>query len=68
MATSGMDLKLERTRAHLTAVQVAARIGVSRQTLWATERAAYVDSDKAAAYRAAVEALRDATEPSGAAA
>jgi len=57
-----MDLRLARTRAGLTMTQVAARMGFSRQTLWADERAATVDPERAKKYLAAVAALVDAKE------
>jgi len=37
-------------------------MGVSRQTLWAIERAVEVTPERVAAYRAAVKTLSDASE------
>jgi hypothetical protein len=54
-----MDLKVERIRASVTIVSLAARMGLSRQAVWGLERAAVVDSDRAKRYR---DALRDAME------
>lgn len=51
---SGTDLKVERIRARLTMRQVAERMGISRQALWAIERAESVDQAREAQYRAAV--------------
>lgn len=62
MATSGKTLRLERVRADLTATALARQMGLSRQTLWATERAAAVDPDRVIQYRAAIKTLRDASE------
>lgn len=55
--TTGPDLRAERRAAEVTTVDVAARMGVSRQTLWSLERAAIVPADRVAQYR---QALRDA--------
>lgn len=56
MAT-GKSLKMARVRADLTQRQVAKQMGLSRQTLYAIERAATVDPDREAEYRAALSAL-----------
>lgn len=53
---SGTDLKVERIRAGLTQLEVAKRMGVSRQTLWGIERQETVDADREAQYRAALTA------------
>lgn len=55
--TTGPDLRAERRAAEVTTVDVAARMGVSRQTLWSLERAAIVPADRVAQYR---QALQDA--------
>ena len=47
MPTSGMDLKLARIRENVTLTELSAQIGLSRQALWATERSALVDADRA---------------------
>ena len=54
MATTGMDLKVERVKAHVKLVDVAARMGLSRQALWGIERAAHVDQERARQYMAAL--------------
>lgn len=59
MATAGKTLKRERTRALVSATALAARLGISRQTLWVIEQSAEVEADRVLAYRAA---LRDAKE------
>lgn len=51
---SGTDLKVMRVRAHLTQRELASRMGISRQALWALERAETVDPDREAQYRAAL--------------
>lgn len=56
MAT-GKSLKLARVRADLTQLQVAAAMGLSRQSVYAIERALLVDPDREAQYRAALSAL-----------
>lgn len=67
MATTGTDLKVERVRAGITLVALAARMGLSRQAVWGIERAAVVSAERATAYRAALAALRDGSETAGAA-
>lgn len=59
--TTGPDLRAERRHAEVTTVDIAARMGVSRQTLWSLERAAIVPSERAGHYR---QALADAIETS----
>ncbi len=59
--TTGPDLRVERRAAEVTTVDLASRMGVSRQTLWALERSAIVTADRAQQYRAA---LADAIETS----
>jgi transcriptional regulator with XRE-family HTH domain len=51
---TGTDLKIERVRAGLTMKQVAERMGISRQSLWAIERQETVDPTREAEYRAAL--------------
>lgn len=67
MTTTGTDLKVERVRAGVTLVALAARMGLSRQAVWGIERAAVVSAERAAAYRAALDALRDSNKTAGAA-
>ena len=62
MPTAGPTLRIERLRAHVSATALAAKMGCSRQTLWALERAAKVSSERVISYRAAVKTLTDATE------
>lgn len=62
MPTTGMELRVARTRAGLTMTELAAQMGFSRQTLWADERAAQVDPERAKKYLEAVQALVDAKE------
>lgn len=54
MQISGTDLKVERVKANLTIQAVAARMGVSRQTIWGIERAANVAPERADQYRRAI--------------
>jgi transcriptional regulator with XRE-family HTH domain len=62
MAVSGNELKVERVRAHVTIIDLAARMGLSRQTLWGIERAARVSPERAVQYRAALLTFDDVTE------
>lgn len=54
MTTSGTDLKVERVRANVTIIDLAARMGLSRQTLWGLERAARVAPERVTQYREAL--------------
>lgn len=56
MPDSGIDLKVERIRAHIKLNDLAARMGVSRATLWVLEKSQHVSPEQAARYR---EALSD---------
>jgi transcriptional regulator with XRE-family HTH domain len=62
MPTAGKTLKVERVRANVTITAVAARMGLSRTTLWVLERSAAVDAERAAAYRAALQTAPDGKE------
>lgn len=62
MRTTGTDLKVERVRANVTIVSLAARMGLSRQAIWGLERAAIVDEVRARAYLDALGTMRDVTE------
>lgn len=62
MPTAGPTLRIERLRAHLTATALAAQMGLSRQSLWALERAAKVRPERVLEYRTAVKTLSDAKE------
>lgn len=64
--TAGIDLKLERVRSGITVTTLAARMGLSRQSVHGLERAGRVTPERAAQYRAALDDLRDSTETSGA--
>lgn len=57
--TTGTDLKIERVRANVTIIDLAARMRVSRQTLWGVERAARVSPDRAKQYRDALLTFAD---------
>lgn len=61
MAVSGKDLRVERATADITVTDIAARMGLSRQSLWVLERSAIVAPDRVHQYR---QALRDAIEAS----
>lgn len=62
MPTSGPSLRRERRAADITTVALHRQMGISRATLYTIERAAVIDPDQAAAYRAAVKTLRDAKD------
>jgi transcriptional regulator with XRE-family HTH domain len=64
MPTSGKALRTERRRYEITATDLAARMGLSRQTVWVIERSGAVDPSRVEQYRAALASLRDATEAS----
>ena len=66
--TSGLDLKLDRVREGLTVIAVAARMGLSRQSVHGLERAAKVSPERAQQYRQAVASLRADNETAGTAA
>lgn len=59
MTTSGNDLKVERVRARVKQGDLAARMGVSRQTLWTIERAAVVDAEQVMRYLRALATFDD---------
>lgn len=61
MPTSGTDLKVERVKARLKLKEVAARMGLSRQALWALELAEIVDPERAQQYLAALDRGREDT-------
>lgn len=63
MQTTGRELRLQRVTNEVTVVAIAARMGLSRQALWALERSAVVKPERAAQYR---QALRDVMESSAA--
>lgn len=61
MPTSGTDLKVERVRSNVSLKDLAARMVLSRQSVWVLERSAVVEPSRARAYR---DALREITENS----
>lgn len=54
MPITGLDLRSERRAADITVVDVAARMGLSRQTVHNLERAAVLTIEQVAQYRAAL--------------
>lgn len=62
MPTAGPTLRIERLRANLTATALAAQMGLSRQSLWALERAAKVTPERVTAYREAIKTLSETSE------
>lgn len=63
MQVTGRELRIERATGDVTVTDLAARMGLSRQALWAIERAAVVKAERADQYR---RALRDAIVASAA--
>ena len=57
MPTNGLDLRAERRAANVTVVEIASRMGLSRQTVHTLERSAVITVVQAEQYRGA---LRDA--------
>ena len=57
--TTGMDLKVRRVAAGIKQRDLAARIGVTRQTLTRWEGLPIVRSEDAQRYMAAVQTVRD---------
>jgi transcriptional regulator with XRE-family HTH domain len=58
MPITGLDLRAERRAADITVVEIAARMGLSRQAVHNLERSVVITVERAEAYRTA---LRDAT-------
>jgi transcriptional regulator with XRE-family HTH domain len=58
MPTTGRDLRAERRAADITVVDIAARMGLSRQAVHTIERSLELSVERVEAYRVA---LRDAT-------
>lgn len=52
--TTGLDLKVERTRKRVKATLLAAQMGVSKSRLSAIEREGYPSADIVARYRSAL--------------
>lgn len=67
MPIAGRDLRKERRSAEVTTVDLAAQMGISRQTLWVIEQAGAVELDRVNQYLSALKTLRDA-KPEGTAA
>lgn len=66
--TSGLDLKVERIRARVTAVRLAEEMGVTRQRVSAIEALAVVPTDTADRYVGALMSLtQTAQKPASAA-
>lgn len=63
MPITGPDLRAERRRAEVTVTDIAARMGVSRQTVHVLERSPVPNADRELQYRralaAAIEAARE---------
>ena len=57
MPITGLDLRAERRKADVTVVAIAARMGLSRQTIHVLEKSAVITVEQAAQYR---QALADA--------
>lgn len=68
MPTTGPQLRRLRRASEITTVAIAARLGISRQTLWTIERSAVVAQDRADAYRQAVRDITEASQTPGEAA
>lgn len=60
--TTGMDLKVERVRARVSATRIAERMGVVRQRISQIEALAAVPDDTAERYRMALASVTDATQ------
>jgi transcriptional regulator with XRE-family HTH domain len=54
MPITGLDLRAERRQADITVVEVAARMGLSRQSVHTLERSAVLTVERVAQYRAAL--------------
>lgn len=61
MPITGLDLRAERRDAEVTTIELAARIGVSRATLYTWEKSAVLTVEQVSQYR---RALADAIEAS----
>jgi transcriptional regulator with XRE-family HTH domain len=54
MPITGLDLRAERRQADITVTDVAARMGLSRQTVHTIERSAVITVERVQQYRAAL--------------
>lgn len=59
MPTTGLDLKVKRTRANVKLRDLADAMKLSRQSLWSLERAALVPADRVSQYLSALETCRN---------
>lgn len=59
MPISGSALRAERARKRVTISALAARMGLTRQTLWGIERAEVVDPARVLQYRSALNDISD---------
>ena len=62
MATTGRTLRVERLKSEVTVTALAARMGLSRQSLWALERMAAVRPDRVELYRRSLRDVIGTTE------
>lgn len=63
--TTGLDLKIERVRARVTAVDLAHAMGVSRQRISAIESLATVPTEAAERFRAALMSVTSPRQDAG---
>ncbi len=61
-STTGLDLKVERIRARVSAVRLAAAMSVARQRVSQVEALAVVNDDLVARYREALVSVTRKTE------
>lgn len=60
--TSGIDLKVQRIRARVSAVRLASEMGVVRQRISQIEALAVVNDDLISRYRDALVSVTDGTQ------
>jgi hypothetical protein len=60
--TSGIDLKVERVRARVSAVRLANEMGVARQRISQVEALAVVNDEMASRYREALLSVTDGAQ------
>lgn len=65
MVITGTDLKVERVRARVSIVDLAAQMRVSRATVWIIERSEVVPPARIDDYRQALARVRDVTTSEG---
>lgn len=65
--TTGLDLKVERTRRRVKATLLAAQMGVSKSRLSAIEREGYPSDEIVARYRIALDTCATSPTPASAA-